>query len=118
MGCAPRWAAQRRPGAGIPCLMSRAHRAGVPAIRAEDRAAQSAEPRLALVVAAEAGLAGTDDRLGAIGDAELVEDVRDVVSNGLVGDLEACRDLMVRPPLRDQLQDLVLTLRELRERIG
>src|SRR5204863_7759272 len=69
-------------------------------------------------LASEARFAGTHDRLGSIGDAELVEDVRDVVADRLVADAEPGPDLGVRAALGDQLEDLVLAVGELRKRRG
>src|SRR5919201_5043141 len=69
-------------------------------------------------LAAEPGLAGPYDRLGAIRDLELGEDVGDVVAHGLRAENEVARDLLVAPPLRDQLEQLALALGQLGEGLG
>src|SRR6187402_2547433 len=57
---------------------------------------------------AEAGVAGEHDRLRAVLDLELGEDVRDVVAHGLLGEAERRGDLGVVAALGDQLHQLVL----------
>src|SRR5262249_10263629 len=56
-----------------------------------------------------------DDRLRAAPDAELVEEIRDVVADGLLADREAPADVGVGETLRNQRQDLALSRRGLRE---
>jgi hypothetical protein len=46
-------------------------------------------------LATQAGLAGPDDGLGAVGDLELEEDVGDVVADGLGAEMQAAGDLLV-----------------------
>src|SRR5262249_31588065 len=46
----------------------------------------------------------------------LVEQIRDVVADGLLADPEALADVGVGEPLRDQREDLALAGREIRER--
>ena len=53
---------------------------------------------------------GEHDRRGPVADAELAEDAADVRLHGRLGDVQACRDLAVRRPARDQPQDVALTL--------
>ena len=45
---------------------------------------------------------GPQRRLGAVGDAELAEDPREVRLDGLLADLEPARDQLVRQPLDEQ----------------
>src|SRR5688572_27689260 len=54
-------------------------------------------------------LAGTGDRLGPAVDLELAEDDPIVSFDGTQGDEEPITDLMIGPPLRDQLQDFQLS---------
>src|SRR5579862_9647073 len=65
--------------------------------------------------AAQAGISGTRDRLGAVGDGELGEDARDVVADGFLADVEPGGDRLVRMPARDQVEDLVLAIGQLRK---
>ena len=58
--------------------------------------------------AAEAGLAGADHRLRAVGHLQLGEDRRDVVGHRLRAQRQRPRDRRVRPALRDQPEDLPL----------
>jgi len=53
-----------------------------------------------------------DHRLRARPDAELVEEVGDVIADGLLADGEALRDLRVAEPLGHQRQHLPLARRE------
>src|SRR5687768_1783666 len=63
----------------------------------------------------EPRLARGDDRLGAVLDLDLVEDARDVVADGLVGQAQARGDLGIVEALRDELEDIALARRELGE---
>lgn len=54
----------------------------------------------------------------AIGNLELREDGRDVVANGLLAEEKLCRDLCVRAPLSEELEDLELAVGELRKRLA
>src|SRR5215218_4218929 len=76
---------------------------------------QAAGVRLPVPFPAKPGLAGADDGLGAVGDLQLGEDVRDVVAYGLGAQVEAPGDLGVRLVACYEPQDLVLTLGELGE---
>src|SRR5690606_5275726 len=62
---------------------------------------------------AEAGLPGQDDGLGAVGDVELEEDVRDVVADGLLAEEEGGGDLGVAAALGDEFEDLAFAFGEL-----
>src|SRR5512132_2924103 len=64
---------------------------------------------------AEAGLPGTDDCLGAVGDVQFGEDVGDVVAYRLGTDDEAAGDVAVVSALGDQVQHLPLPLGQLGE---
>ena len=66
--------------------------------------------------AAEPGVPGPDDRLRAGGQAELGEDVGDVVAERLGADLEPRRDLGVVEAAGDEVEDLGLAGRQRRER--
>ena len=57
-----------------------------------------------------------DDRLGARPDADLVEEVRDVVSDRLLSDREALADLGISEPISNERQDFAFTPSERRER--
>src|SRR5262252_9370722 len=57
---------------------------------------------------AKAGVAGADDRLRAVFDLDLVEDVGDIVAHGLLGEIEPRRNLRVIQPLGDQFEDFGL----------
>src|SRR6187551_3093651 len=61
----------------------------------------------------ETGLVGEDDRLDAVAQAELLEDVRDVRLHRRVADEELLADLGVRKAVRDQAKDLLLARRQL-----
>jgi len=45
------------------------------------------------VVLTQSGFSGANDGLGAIGDLELVEDVREVIAHGFGAEEQALRDL-------------------------
>src|SRR6266508_3912363 len=55
-----------------------------------------------LAGANDAGLVGEDDRLHAVAQVELAEDVRDVRLDGVLGDDELPRDLGIRESARDE----------------
>ena len=55
---------------------------------------------------------GVQRQFEAVGDAELVEDVVQVVLNGLLGDEELFADFLVAEALRDELHDFFLTVAE------
>lgn len=57
--------------------------------------------RCASVRRDEAGLVGTDDRLGAVAGTDLGEHARDVRFHGFEADDEPCGDFSVRKSLRD-----------------
>ena len=63
----------------------------------------------------EAGLVGEHDGLDAVAQAELREQARDVGLDRRVADDELRRDLGVRQPARDELEDLELARGELVE---
>src|SRR5690606_17884606 len=64
---------------------------------------------------AEAGFAGYHDRLGAVGDVELHEDVRDVVADRLLAEVQRPGDLRVAAALGDQGEDLAFPVGQLGE---
>ena len=68
-----------------------------------------------LLLLSESGGSRYEAGLGAVGDLELREDRRDVVADGLLAEEELGGDLCVRPPLGEQLQDLELSVGELRK---
>ena len=53
---------------------------------------------------------GLQDGLGAVAGVELLVDRREVVLDGLLGDVEALGDLGCSAPIRDELEDLFLAL--------
>src|SRR5436190_269319 len=53
-----------------------------------------------------------NDGLGARPDTELVEEIRDVVADGLLADRQALADLSIAEAIRDERQDLPLAWRE------
>ena len=59
---------------------------------------------------------GIHGRLHARVHLQLVEDVADVVADGVLGDEQLGRDLTVEPATGDQPQDLELALGEPRQR--
>src|SRR4051812_2456650 len=61
---------------------------------------------------AEARVAGPCDGLGAVGDVQLAEHVRDVVAHGLVTHDETPRDRRVREAAGDEVEDLPLAVGE------
>lgn len=63
----------------------------------------------------EAGVACGDDCLVSVGDLQLGEDRRDVVSDGFLGEDEASCDGSVVEPMRDQIEHFPLAPGELRE---
>src|SRR5205085_7235467 len=63
----------------------------------------------------EPGLIRDDDRLRAVAQAELRENVRHVRCDCVFVDRERCRDVTVREALRDTLEDVELALVELCE---
>lgn len=65
---------------------------------------------------AKTGIPGEDDRMGTITDAELPEDVVDVISDGLLADLQRHRDLVIAQRRGQEIQHSQLTGRELGER--
>ena len=77
----------------------------------------SVTTRDAADAATEAGFSRTDDRLSAVGDAELREDVRDVVADRLRAEHEVARDVGVRATLGYELEDLALAIGQLGERL-
>lgn len=62
---------------------------------------------------ADAGFAGAEDGLGAIGDLKLGEDVGDVVADRLRSQAETVRDLRVGEVLFHEHEHFVLALGEL-----
>src|SRR5687768_16643366 len=58
-----------------------------------------------LLYAGEPAIAREDDRLRARPDTELVEEIGDVITDGLVADREARGDFRVAEPLADERQD-------------
>ena len=58
---------------------------------------------------------GNEAGLGAVGDLELREDGGHIVADGLLAEEEGRRDLGVRLPLGEKLQDLELPVGELRK---
>jgi hypothetical protein len=54
---------------------------------------------------AQAGLTGPDDRLHAIRDSELAEDVADMVGDGLGAEAQLLRNLGIGAALGDELED-------------
>src|SRR5215472_12212838 len=82
--------------------------AQVPGQRKNRPGLRDRRPGLLRRLRAETGVAGAHDRLRAILDLDLVEDVGDVVAHGLHGKIEARGDLRVVQSLRDELEDLRL----------
>src|SRR2546426_417319 len=62
---------------------------------------------------AQAGFAGSDHGLGAVGDLQLAADVRDVVADRLQTQHQLLGDVLVGAAVGDQSQDLGLALGEL-----
>jgi hypothetical protein len=67
---------------------------------------------------AEAGVAGAQDSLGAVGHLELGEDGREVVGDGLDAEVESFGDLVVGVAGGQQVQDLAFPGAQLRKRVG
>ena len=67
---------------------------------------------------AEAGVAGAQDGLGAVGHLELGEDGRDVVGDRFGAEAESFGDLVVGLAGGDQVQDLAFAGGEFREPVG
>src|SRR4051794_16389072 len=63
-------------------------------------------------------LVGVDDRLHAVAQAELAEQVGDMALDGCLGDDEHFGDLAVRQSSGEHAQDLALALGQLREALG
>jgi len=80
-----------------------------------DRSPGEAQQTLAR---AQAPVSGEHDGLRAVLDADLVEDVGDVVAHGLLRQVEPRRDLRVVQALRDQVENLALARRERGKRTG
>src|SRR3954468_7745376 len=59
---------------------------------------------------------GPEGGLGAVGDADALEDAGEVGLHRLLGDAEAAGDLLVGQPLREQAEHLPLPGRQLRGR--
>ena len=98
-----------------------AHEATVPIARKNARAARRNRdrgPDQRRGSPARPASRACDDRLRAVLDADLVEDRRDVIAHGLLGELEVRGDLQVVVPARDVLEDLPLAAREVGERGG
>src|SRR6185295_7441585 len=114
----------RYPAPGVPgtsgaCPGRPGNRSGNGSGEGSNRLAASGErASVGVGLPTQSGLAGADDRLAPVGDAELVEHVRDVVPDGLVADLEPPGDLGVRLAASDQLEHLVLAVGQLGERAG
>ena len=64
------------------------------------------------------GLVGEHDRLDAVAEVELLEDVRDVRLHGRLADEELLPDLGVGEAVGDQAQDLELARGQLVERLA
>src|SRR6266567_4550315 len=65
---------------------------------------------------AESGVAGSDDGLGAVGDLEFGEDVRDVVADGFRAEVQPAGDIGVAAALSEQRQYFPFPLGQLGER--
>ena len=88
-----------------------------PAWPGPGRGAESSErPRPSSLLVAEAGAAGEDDGLGAVGDVELGEDDGHVVAHRLRAEVELAGDRPVVVAVGDQPEHLDLTLGESGER--
>ena len=57
---------------------------------------------------------GVEGKLQAVGNAELIEDVVQVILDGLLADEELFADFLVAVALRDQLDDLLFAVAEQR----
>src|ERR1700731_1162203 len=55
---------------------------------------------------------GVESQLEAVGDAELVKNVVEMVLNGLFGDEKFFADFLVAKALRDELHDFLLAIAE------
>src|SRR5918996_124942 len=63
-----------------------------------------------LISGEEARLVGEHDRLDAVAEIELLEDVRDVCFDGRVADVELLADLRVRETARDEAEHVQLAI--------
>ena len=64
------------------------------------------------------GLVREHDRLDAVAEVELLEDVRDVRLDGVLADVELLTDLCVREAASDQAKDLELTRAQIDDLVG
>src|SRR5215213_7278118 len=69
-------------------------------------------PALAVLLPEHAVPECVGDRFGTGGDADLGEDVPDVVLHGPLAEEQLVGDLLVRQPLGEEPQDLTFSLRE------
>src|SRR6478752_4247063 len=97
------------------CRSSRCGAQMLAPLDVEPRKRANGGPVTCVLSPTQSGVAGPDDRLGAVGCLQLGEDVGDVVADRLGGEVERRRDLRVVLPGRDQVEDLELALGELRE---
>jgi hypothetical protein len=65
---------------------------------------------------AESGVAGSDDGLGAVGDLEFGEDVRDVVADGFRAEVQPAGDVGVAAALGEQRQHFAVAFGQYGER--
>ena len=65
---------------------------------------------------AESGVAGSDDGLGAVGDLELGEDVRDMVADGFRAEVQPAGDVGVAAALGEQRQHFAVAFGQYGER--
>src|SRR5258706_4824679 len=63
----------------------------------------------------ESHIARTQNRLGAVGDLQLAQDIADVVAHRFGAQHQPRRDVGIRRSLRDQREDFALALAQLRE---
>ena len=77
--------------------------------------ARADDPPTSRVRVDEPGLVGEHDRLDAVAQVELLEDVRDVRLDGRLADVELLADLGVREAAGDQAEDVALALGQLVE---
>jgi hypothetical protein len=68
-------------------------------------------------VSPQAGLPGSEDGLGPVGNLELVKDGGDVVADRFGADEETVGDLGVLEALGDEVEDLTFPVAEFRERL-